>query len=99
MTTKRRLKVTGVGSLVCLAASGIGLVLLQVSLAYSWGTQIQLLPFRPWTGKMPSAWDVVAPLCGYAVSLFLFAAIILSLIFGWTLFRNRGSFRDYSFFR
>jgi hypothetical protein len=89
MTTKRKLMVSGISSLVCLAASALSLVALQIVMANSWGTQVQLLAFRPWTGKMLSTWDALVPLCGYAVSLFLFAAIILSLIFGWTFFRNR----------
>jgi len=89
MTTKRKLIVTGVGSLICLAASGGALVLLQISMAESWGTQMQLFPFRPWTGVMASGWDVLAEMCGCAASVFLLAAIILTAIFGWTFFRRR----------
>jgi len=88
MTIKRKLQVTGFGSLICLAGSGVSLVLVQISMAYAWGTQVQLLPFRPWTGRMASPWDVIAPLCGYAVSLFLFATIFLAAVFGWTILKN-----------
>ena len=89
MTTKRKLQVTGFGSLICLAGSGVSLVLTQIPVALTWGTQAQLLPFRPWVGRMASPWDVIAPLCGYAVSLFLFAAIILLAVFGWTILQSR----------
>ena len=88
MTTKRKLLATGLGGLICLMGSAVSLVMVQMSMVYAWGTQVQLLPLRPWTGRMASPWDVIAPLCGYAVSLFLFATIILWAVFGWTFLKN-----------
>ena len=89
MTTKRRLLFAGMGSVGCLVGSAVSLVVVQLSMAFSWGTQVQLLPFRPWTGRMASPWEVMMPWFGYAVSLFLFAAIILAAIFVKSLVGSR----------
>jgi len=89
MTIKRKLQVTGLGSLICLVGSGVSLVLTQISMTLAWVMHVQHLPFRPWTGRMASPWDVIAPLCGYAVSLFLFATIFLVAVFGWTILQGR----------
>jgi hypothetical protein len=89
MTTKRKRLVTGLGGVGCLVGAAVSLVLCQVSVASAWGAQVQLLPFRPWTGRMASGWDVMAQLCGYAVSLFVFAAIILFAVFIKSLISNR----------